>query len=584
MSNTEDKDDVDAALEELGPLGRYTLIQYTLQSVLALCITQQMLSVMFTGQTNHFRCPITGNISTSNSSLNSSEFINISSLHKFGDSCVAKTSHNTSGSGACSALEVEYQLPKDRSFYSDFDLVCDREVLGRLSQSLLVIGNSIATFTFPYFVDHHGRKPVVLFCSVMSLLSSIGLATSVNYPMLAVFKILVGIFVQGLQASNITMNMEILVTRHRASMFACLGSVIGSLASITLSPMAYLFRSSSWKSLELGLLAFYIPILLMPFFLDESLRWLSANGRKAEVVKILKRASKQNGKSFERVIKAFTRGRYENSNMHTGIEIKPIGSFIVNPPNDESGQSVKETGSKDTKQKSTTNVVDTEQQAGTEIDKEEKLSFWQLFTDPMLRVHVIFAIVSWFFNSLTFFSLTLMASTLHGSLYLNFVINTLVEIPQAFFLYLFLDKLGRRLCFSLFSLLTGASLISMAMLRYLAPEQSIAIMVLSLIGKLSVTGSYNIIYTYTPELFPTNLRNMGFGVSYLSARVGGMLSPFSEMLMKEIVYAPGVIFGVGSLLLSFSTYFLPETTQHQLPQTLAEMKRWKENKKDEKSF
>ena len=45
------------------------------------------------------------------------------------------------------------------------------------------------------------------------------------------------------------------------------------------------------------------------------------------------------------------------------------------------------------------------------------------------------------------------------------------------------------------------------------------------IGKFSVAAAFGILYLYTAELYPTQVRNIGVGMCSLSARLGGIMAP-----------------------------------------------------------
>lgn len=49
--------------------------------------------------------------------------------------------------------------------------------------------------------------------------------------------------------------------------------------------------------------------------------------------------------------------------------------------------------------------------------------------------------------------------------------------------------------------------------------------------------------------------------------------------MSHVVYGPGLIFGSGSLVLGVWTFFLPETANRQLPQSLRDMNNWSKQPK-----
>ena len=59
----------------------------------------------------------------------------------------------------------------------------------------------------------------------------------------------------------------------------------------------------------------------------------------------------------------------------------------------------------------------------------------------------------------------------------------------------------------------------------------ILIMVLSMLGKLGISGSFSVIYVYSAELFPTVVRTTGVGAGSMSAMVGGLTAPFVAELV-----------------------------------------------------
>lgn len=59
-----------------------------------------------------------------------------------------------------------------------------------------------------------------------------------------------------------------------------------------------------------------------------------------------------------------------------------------------------------------------------------------------------------------------------------------------------------------------------------------AVMTLFLIGKLGITISFAVLYTYTAEMMPTTLRSCGVGASSTISRFGAMLAPFVPLLVS----------------------------------------------------
>lgn len=58
------------------------------------------------------------------------------------------------------------------------------------------------------------------------------------------------------------------------------------------------------------------------------------------------------------------------------------------------------------------------------------------------------------------------------------------------------------------------------------------IVVLAMIGKLAITSSYGGIYVFTAEQFPTVVRNVGLGACSTFARIGGVIAPYVNYLVR----------------------------------------------------
>ena len=72
------------------------------------------------------------------------------------------------------------------------------------------------------------------------------------------------------------------------------------------------------------------------------------------------------------------------------------------------------------------------------------------------------------------------------------------------------------------------------MARYLLyiSELTTTVTVLSVLGKMFIGGSFNVVYVFTAEIFPTEVRNTGFGLCSTCGRIGGITATF---LGKELV-------------------------------------------------
>ena len=57
-------------------------------------------------------------------------------------------------------------------------------------------------------------------------------------------------------------------------------------------------------------------------------------------------------------------------------------------------------------------------------------------------------------------------------------------------------------------------------------DQYTLVRMLAILGKGFITACFSGAYVYATELFPTEVRNMGLGMTSMAARVGAMMAPF----------------------------------------------------------
>ncbi|PRD36343.1 UNVERIFIED_CONTAM: Slc22a3 [Trichonephila clavipes] len=92
---------------------------------------------------------------------------------------------------------------------------------------------------------------------------------------------------------------------------------------------------------------------------------------------------------------------------------------------------------------------------------------------------------------------------------------------------------------------------------------------LHLLGKLSITCSFSIIFVYTTEIFPTVVRSIGLGSSCLGARLGSLTAPFVRELGRAVhPIVPQIIFGVLAATAGILVLLLPETKGCNVPDTV----------------
>jgi MFS family permease len=160
----------------------------------------------------------------------------------------------------------------------------------------------------------------------------------------------------------------------------------------------------------------------------------------------------------------------------------------------------------------------------------------------------------WFSTSGIYYGLSIYLKNLPGDIYFNGSFIYISEIFSYIVSGWIIDKpqFGRRMSIFLFE---AISLICYLCLMTLSLDDNQST-IISFIARFSISGVYNIIYTYCAEVYPTVLRAKGLGFHSICARLGGIIFP----LLIEIM-GPGliVVFCCLNIWALILTLWLPET-------------------------
>lgn len=495
----------------------------------------QLLIGVFIAYRPGFQCSVSyfDNISLSNDSS-----------YVLYEKCQIKVFHNdTDGPKLVSVQECtsdyKYTLDKERTIVTEFDLVCDKSHLAELLQTLVMAGQLVGAVCASSLSDRVGRKTVHLCSNLLTLIFGISVAFAPNYTTLAILKFILGVLQQGMVMSDAVFTIELFPEKTR---YLCklVGSFMFTTGLVFMSAIAYLLQSYPWRYLQITLSCFSLLSLIQYWVHDESLKWLIANGKTKEVNRILRKVSKWNKLDYGELV-ANVRQKMNVSNME-----KPFHTELL-LRNNKTAFSV------------------------------EKYSILTILQNKYLLWITILMCFVWVTNTLTYFGLLLTATSLAGNRFLNFFLMACVEYISFVLEFFMLYRFGRRTAVIFYHCITGTSLALATLLNYFSDGDEMLIMlsvIATFAGKMSVTCSFSTLFLFTPELYPTNLRNVGIGICSTFSRIGAMLSPFVGILAGQVPWAPGTIFVSMCFIVIIIALYLPETRGMDLLQTLGEVKIW----------
>ena len=192
------------------------------------------------------------------------------------------------------------------------------------------------------------------------------------------------------------------------------------------------------------------------------------------------------------------------------------------------------------------------------------LNVTAVFPYPALRQRLVSMAYIFCVTSMVYYGLSLNVGSLSGSIYMNTFISGIIEFPSHGFAQVCVDILGRQKTLFLLMGTAAVGVLSSAMFR-----GSTQVLV-SMIGRFGIAGSFNMIYLYTTELFPTIVRSSCLGTCSLAARVGGIIAPGIILAQAISAAVPPVVLGLVASSACMVTLSLPETQGVIIEESLAD--------------
>ncbi|XP_051796717.1 solute carrier family 22 member 13-like [Acanthochromis polyacanthus] len=391
--------------------------------------------------------------------------------------------------------------PGVSTIVTEFDVVCDKNALIEISQSISLAGILVGALVYGTISDRFGRRVAILLAVFTLLVFGVATAFSPNVYVYIVFK-----FVCGTSSIVIIMITSVLAVEWSDPSKSALCTIVmvtwTSVGQMLVSSIAYLLHN--WRILQLVLFCPLVILLAaLYWFLPESARWLLAHGRKEEARKELQRAARINGRKLP-------------EDLLDQVNVERIS---------------------------------------------ERRNMSDIFKIQYLRKYSLIMGFIWFAASLLYYGLSLNVGSFGLNIYLTQFIFALVEIPANIGSLFLIQYFGRRICEASFLFFGGTACLAVLAVPKDLP---VVVTVVAVLGKFAATASFSTAYIYAAELYPTVLRQNGVGLNSMCARVASILAPLIRLLEVYHYTIPMLIYGIIPIAAGGFCLLLPETLNVQL--------------------
>ncbi|XP_019352530.1 solute carrier family 22 member 6-A isoform X1 [Alligator mississippiensis] len=397
----------------------------------------------------------------------------------------------------------------------EWDLVCDFWKLKQMAQSIYMAGVLVGGIVFGGLSDRFGRRSLLIWCYLQMASMGAASAFSPSFSAYCVFRFLTGMAFSGIVLNCVSLCLEWTPTHMRA-IVGTLNGYCYTLGQFFLAGMAYALPD--WRWLQLTVSLPYFIFFLYSWWFTESARWLVITGKPNRAVKELKRVARINGKKEE--------GDKLNVEILKSNMQKEMSSV-----------------------KNTHTIAD-------------------LARTPVVRRISLCLCFVWFSTSFAYYGLAMDLQNFNVDIYVIQLIFGAVDIPAKLVSVLTITFIGRRFTQAAALILAGLSILA----NIFVPQDLQTLRtIMAVFGKGCLAASFNCVYIFTGELYPTVIRQTGMGLSNTMARIGSITAPMVKMLSEYFPSLPLIIYGAAPIISGIAATFLPETRNVPLPETVEEV-------------
>ncbi|NWQ99017.1 S226A protein, partial [Paradoxornis webbianus] len=393
-----------------------------------------------------------------------------------------------------------------------WDLVCSSRGLKQLAQSLYMAGVLLLLFLLLTLL--FGRRLVLTWCYLQ--MAAMGTCSSFapTFSVYCLFRFLTGMAFSGIVLNSVSLSLEWMPTHMRALVGTFMGYCY-TVGQFLLAGVA--FAVPDWRRLQLVVSLPFFGFFLYSWWLTESARWLVMVGRSHQALRELQKVARINGK------------KEEGDKLDIEVKVWCPRATLKCPPH---GQ----------------------------------LSIRDIVTPPCPLPRPRFS------TSFAYYGLAMDLQNFEFDIYVVQLIFGAVDIPAKLVSILTITYVGRRFTQAAALVLAGLAILA----NILVPRDLRTLRTaLAVFGKGCLAASFNCVFLYTGELYPTVIRQTGMGLANTMSRLGSIMAPLVKMGGELFPAMPFVIYGAAPVVSGLVAAFLPETRNTALPETVEDVEgRW----------
>ncbi|XP_065257488.1 solute carrier family 22 member 16 [Emys orbicularis] len=502
--------------DSVGHFGRFQACVYFASVFQAISCGIHYLASVFMAVTPKFVCSVPGNLENGEIW----ELDQCSRSKREGSLYLAYEYSGNKSVFSCSDGYIYDHTKWKSTIVTEWDLVCHREWLAKLTQPTFMLGVLLGAVIFGDMADRVGRRYIMWFTSTGQFLFGIAVAFTFDYYSFVIIRFLLAMVSSGYLVVVFVYVTEYVGIKARtwASMHVHAFFAVGIMV---VALVGFLVRT--WWIYQIFLSVTTLPFVLCCWMLPETPFWLLSEGRYEEAQKIVNVMARWN-------------------KVSTPCKISELCSV-------QQDDLVRcRTGDNDT-------------------STVKKHSILDLFYNWHIARRTITVWLIWFTGSLGYYVFSLSSVNLGGNEYLNLFLIGAVELPAYVVACIGMDKLGRRNTLTPFLI---SSAVICALIMLIPQDFSILSVLANMAGKFAIGVAFGLIYLYTAELYPTVIRSLAVGSGSMMCRVGSIVAPFCVYLTSVWIFMPQLLVGIMAFLSGMLTLMLPETLGKPLTNTLAE--------------